>query len=111
MPVTAWRELFPAVQRLLFRWLFFSLAKTDSYLEFAHSEAFLGLITAPEGKRIELPGGLMALKEEPAVWLVRRKAAYGPSPRGSPGEVGTADASRSRVTVLPGPIGEVESQL
>ncbi|NLM38129.1 MAG: tRNA lysidine(34) synthetase TilS, partial [Firmicutes bacterium] len=109
VPVAAWRTLFPALQRLLFRWLFFSLAKTDSYLEFAHSEAFVGLFDAPEGKRVNLPGGLMALKENQAVWL-------------GPAEVASSDRTQGEarrqwerlalavpgVTVLPAQIGEVE---
>ena len=112
VPVTAWRELFPAVQRLLFRWLFFSLAKTDSYLEFVHSEAFLGLITAPEGKRIELPGGLMALKENRAVWLGPAKAAVSAQAQGEAREKWERLAlAVPGVTVLPAQIGEVESQL
>ena len=112
VPVAAWRELFPAVQRLIFRRLFFSLAKTDSYLEFIHSEAFVRLITAPEGKRIDLPGGLIALKENQAIWLGPAIVAAGVHAQ----EEGRANWGRLAlvvpgVTVLPAQIGEVESKL
>ena len=108
----AWQELFPAVQRLLFRWLFFSLAKTDSYLEFVHSEAFVRLITAPEGKRIDLPGGLIALKEDQAIWLGPATAAAKAYAQGEVRERWERVALMvPGVTVLPAQIGEVESQL
>ncbi|HHW12577.1 MAG TPA: tRNA lysidine(34) synthetase TilS [Firmicutes bacterium] len=112
VPAAAWRELFPAVRRFLFRWLFFSLAKTDSYLEFVHSEAFVGLIDAPEGKRIDLPGGLMAFKENQAIWLGPANAIV--SVRGE--EDGRAQweplaLAVPGVTVLPAHTGEVECRL
>lgn len=112
LPVAAWLELSPAVRRLLFRRLFFSLVKTDCYLEFIHSEAFLGLIAAPGGKHIDLPGGLCAVKENQTLWL-------GPSNSCAGCETGGEDRENwaplvlavPGVTFLPARLGEVESQL
>jgi len=111
VPVTAWRQLFTAVQRLLFRWLFFSLTKTDAYLEFTHSEAFLGLLTGPPGKRIDLPGGITACKEGQAVWLGPAPVAAGNRAQGEAQERWERlMLTVPGVTILPARIGEVESR-
>ncbi|HHT48473.1 MAG TPA: tRNA lysidine(34) synthetase TilS [Firmicutes bacterium] len=108
-PVAAWLELPPAVQRVLFRRLFFSLAPADAYLEFIHSEAFLRLVKGPTGKEINLPGGLLAVKEETVLWLGLATAVpvwgskvpedWGPLPLMVPG-----------TTVLPANQGVVETK-
>jgi len=63
MPVTDWTELHPALQRLVFRRLFFSLAPAGTDLGFAHSEAWRRLINGPDGKSLHLPGGVTARRE------------------------------------------------
>lgn len=107
LPVAPWLELLPAIQRLLFRRLFFSLAPSDTYLGFIHSEAFLGLLAGPAGKEINLPGGLIACKQGAALW-------FGPAISVC-GEEGREDWESlplviPGVTVLPASQGVVESK-
>ena len=107
LPVAPWLGLQPAIQRLLFRRLFFSLRPPASPLEFIHSEAFLDLLAGPAGREIHLPGGLVACKEGANLWLgpatpVDAKEGWedwGPVPLVIPG-----------VTVLPANRGVVESK-
>ena len=107
LPIALWRELPPAVQRLLFRRLFFSLSPAHCCLEFVHSEAVLALLEAPEGKRINLPGGMLAWKREQALWIGPATAAIG--------EQGGANWTAvvlvvPGTTVLPANLGTVESK-
>ncbi|NLY90528.1 MAG: tRNA lysidine(34) synthetase TilS [Firmicutes bacterium] len=104
LPVAPWQELLPAIQRLLFRRLFFSLAPPASALEFNHSEAFLRLLTGPAGKKINLPGGLIACKLGANLWFGRTAPVddgedWMPLPLVIPG-----------MTVLPANRGVVESK-
>ncbi|NLY88540.1 MAG: tRNA lysidine(34) synthetase TilS [Firmicutes bacterium] len=76
IPVRSWLSLAPALRRAVFRRLFFSLVQRRRAalpagdvgtggirLEFKHSEAFLRLLTAENGKKIILPGGMECRKE------------------------------------------------
>lgn len=63
IPVSKWMALPIALQRLIFRELFFSLASPGAYLEFAHSQAALQLLTGEDRKQINLPGGIICRKE------------------------------------------------
>ncbi len=63
IPLSKWIDLPVALQRLIFRELFFSLASPGAYLEFAHSRAVLQLLTGEDRKQINLPGGIICRKE------------------------------------------------
>lgn len=109
LPVALWQQLLPAVQRLLFRRLFFSLAPTSCSLKFIHSEAVLALVKGPEGKRINLPGGILALKRDQAFWIGPATAVK--ERPGKDREDWKAVVLRvPGTTILPANLGTVESK-
>ncbi|NLW56397.1 MAG: tRNA lysidine(34) synthetase TilS [Firmicutes bacterium] len=109
MPVTAWVKLHPALQRLVFRRLFFSLAPGGTNLGFTHSEAWRRLIAGPDGKLLHLPGGVTARRENgllilsPELVTVHEEETEvplaEPLPLNIPG-----------LTILPGGKGRVEAK-
>ena len=57
VPVTAWRELFPAVQRLLFRWLFFHWQKPILTWSLSIPKLFLGSLLRRRENGLNCPVG------------------------------------------------------
>jgi tRNA(Ile)-lysidine synthase len=93
---------------LLFRRLFFSLAPTSCALQFIHSEAVLALLEGPDGKKINLPGGIIAVKRDQALWIGPATAAN-ERPEKNGGDW-TAVLVVPGKTVLPANLGTIESK-
>lgn len=73
LPVDRWLAFSPAIRRAVFRELYFRIAPSGARLEFKHSEAFLRLLEGENGKRIQLPGRVEAIKERDRITIKQRE--------------------------------------
>jgi len=106
-PVRDWLELPPALQRLVFRQLFFSLASPGARLGFNHSQAVLQLLAGVEGKSIHLPGGVSCRRESQCLLLGQAQAE---EVKKEVNNEYLIPVNIPGLTLLPGGKGKVESR-